>query len=276
MKVITVCTDTKMGYYQALKNSVTCELITLGLGMKWTGLSMKTRLLIDYFSSSKLEDEVVAVVDGCDVIFVQPCDIIEQKFKELNTDILLSGCLQHLYDNGVRRDLHKHLFNQIDKYETNANSGTLMGYAHALKYLYSLFEQEDISNDDEFLLNKIINTHPEINYKIDLKREIFFVYCKVNCWDSFCTKPPKITGLSQTCIVHGINNTDMTDICKQLDLPLPSDYKGIYFVNFYKEQTKRHFLSACKYYCKCYLLNRYSFIIFIVLLFIIITIIIIV
>src|SRR5579883_3020052 len=86
MKILTVATNEE-GYYQALKESINFEFVTLGMNMEWKGLTMKIDLIRDYINLCK-DDEIIIIVDGYDVICLESREEIERRFLLLKSDIV--------------------------------------------------------------------------------------------------------------------------------------------------------------------------------------------
>jgi hypothetical protein len=168
IKILTVATH-KKGMYNDLVNNN--NVITLGMGMKWTGFNMKYELVYDYIKD--LDNDIIIVyVDGYDSLINNDPQIAINKFKQNNYKLLfsqevknkslLSMLNRRVFTGGYFNDLHI------------INSGLYMGY---VKYLKELLPQliKCNCNDDQVNINKLYNTNKYFNniISIDFNKEIF-------------------------------------------------------------------------------------------------------
>tara|TARA_Y100000590_G_scaffold55136_1_gene57719 strand:- start:11265 stop:12116 length:852 start_codon:yes stop_codon:yes gene_type:complete len=238
MKVICVATE-ENGYYKNLKESTfrySFELVTLGLGMKWGGFTMKFDLMQKYLQKLT-NDEIVIFVDAYDVFINNNSKYIYKEFKEFNKPILFSSEFTNpnysnvfLFENIV--------FNKCNK--TIINSGCYMGYVYALKELFGLVcRVNDCNNhklDDQKILNKLCNSHSDFfnkNIAIDYTGKLFYTL-KCNNLKSYLL--PDISECKSTLIkkdgklINNLTNTEPFIIHGPFNLKLDNfiEYKGFH------------------------------------------------
>ncbi len=233
LHVVTIATH-KDGYYDALiesgkRNNI--DIKTLGWGQKWKGFTMKYELLNKYLDSIP-EDDIVIFVDAYDVILLETKDEILNRFYSYQSPIVLSveippeiPIIQYLYNK---------IFAKCENY--NINSGLYIGYAWALKRLYSIICQngkcEKDNIDDQVLLIDVCNNKNFFNkyIEVDEQRKIF---CNtightenyqnvLNIEDEFEAENGKLYFKNKNygpCFVHGPNNTNLDSIVNFYNLP---------------------------------------------------------
>jgi len=163
MKIVTYATHSEGSFEELTHNKFGVEVTVLGMGERWQGFVHRVKKYREYLDT--LEDnEIVVFVDGFDSHIIKPIDGLEDMFKSLKCDILVSKnvTIQPHYI------IHK-MFGTC-KDNTTANAGLLMGYAGYLKKL-----QDSIINgntvDDQKNLNDACSKFP--NLKIDTDCIIF-------------------------------------------------------------------------------------------------------
>ena len=189
MKVICVATE-KNGYYNSLEESArryNFELITLGLGMKWGGFTMKFDLMNKYLQKLK-DDDIVLFIDAYDVFINNNSRNLTEVFKQFNKPILFSS--EFTNPNHSNIFVLEHIVFKKCK-NTIINSGCYMGYVHALKELFNLVcKVNDCTNhklDDQKILNQLCNSHSDFfnkNIAIDYSGRIFYTL-KCNTFKSY-------------------------------------------------------------------------------------------
>jgi hypothetical protein len=173
LKNITVCTE-KKNYYPILVESCkrnNIELITLGLGLKWTGFTMRFKLWYEYLD--KLNDnEIVMLTDAYDVVILESSETIINKFKKFNKKIVFTTSntfLSHLIFGSC-----------LNKYVT-FNPGSFIGYVKEIKILIKLILKhksyfKKLNYDDQIILNNVCNSEIDFfknNCVGDTKKSIF-------------------------------------------------------------------------------------------------------
>ena len=177
MKLKNICVATeKKGYYHILEESCkrnNIELITLGLGKKWTGFTMRFKLWNDYLE--KLDDnEIVMINDAYDVIILEDGNTIINKFKSLNKNVIFSE-----QDSIITRMV----FNRCDIYNKVICMGNIIGYVKYIKKIIKLLNKyknmwDKYNNDDQAVLQNICKLEKDFfknNVGIDTDKNIFFV-----------------------------------------------------------------------------------------------------
>ena len=175
LKNIVVATE-KKGYYDVLEQSCkrhNIELISLGLGQKWTGFTMKFKLWHEYLKTLN-EDEIVMINDAYDVIILENSDVIINKFKSFGKNVVF----------GIQDTLSTRLiFPKCKIFEKIMCVGNIIGYVKYLKELVELllFKYkrlwEKYNNDDQVVLQHICNLQTDFfekNVGIDTDRKLFF------------------------------------------------------------------------------------------------------
>lgn len=169
--IVTVATEKNVGYLPNLEKG--CKQFNypfhiLGLGEKWTGLTMKFRLCREFLETQK-DDDIIIFVDGYDVLFFNDEELME-KFKSINSDIVFSR--DYTSDNFfVRYYVQKIFLFYI-------NTGCYMGYVSALKKMFDMLEQKikmEDSMDDQRILNMLYLDNSEFRemVSIDENHKIF-------------------------------------------------------------------------------------------------------
>jgi hypothetical protein len=118
----------------AARNQIEVEPIGLGkMGPELHHSLFKQRVLFE--AVDKLDDdEIVCTTDGFDVFYQQDADYMKEQFLSLNHEVVFSA--ERGYSHQYKK--FKSFFDQVDyqspyKY---INSGSVMGYAGALRELY--------------------------------------------------------------------------------------------------------------------------------------------
>lgn len=84
----------------ALRHDI--DLIILGWGVPWKGLSQKLDAAYT-FASSIGKHDIMMFTDAFDVMFTERKDVMLQKYLEINAEILFAGecgCWPHIMENG--------------------------------------------------------------------------------------------------------------------------------------------------------------------------------
>ena len=167
MHFVTVATHSER-YLPILENQIkdkNHKLIKLGYGQKYKGHFMKDTLLLEY-TKTLPKDEIVIFMDGFDTLFLGDCDEILNKFKKLNSKIVLS-----VENIGSLNFIHKAVFS---KYKGKfINTGLFMGYAGELtKFLSEMYSNEfDLYSNQKTWATFLNNCKYDIS--LDLNSELF-------------------------------------------------------------------------------------------------------
>ena len=213
MKLVTVATSNG-GYFSFLKKSCKryhAELIVLGWGEKWTGFSMKFRLMIDFLKKTN-PDEIICFIDAYDVLLLRPLDELESFFISFSSTMkskIIVGCDKSHWMTNL---LSSNVFGRI--HDKILNSGTYIGYAKDILTILSK-SYDSTSNDDQILLNKYCKINP---HDIHIDSDSLFFLTINRPLGTFITKDMMIK--DQTLfyqgvtpfIAHGNGNTDMMEL----------------------------------------------------------------
>lgn len=164
MKIITYATHSEGLFEELVNNKFGVDVVVLGVGTKWNGFMDKMQGVSSYIQNLQ-DDEIVVFVDGFDSYILKSLDGLEETFKSLDCDILVS----------------EHIMSFIPKYFTNkifgsckndrvANSGLYMGYAGSMKKFQDAIMNEK-SSDDQTNLNSVCSKFPKL--KVDTDCVIF-------------------------------------------------------------------------------------------------------
>lgn len=171
LHAVTVGTS-KNGYYNILVDSgnrLGVKINNIGLGKKWTGLTMKYTLLKKYLNMLS-DDDIVLFLDAYDVFLVENERTILNKFYKFKKPIVFGN------QNGLLTNL-----SMITCNKNNLNTGSYMGYVKYLKILLNILDKPKIykifGNDDQLVLNHICKTNNFFNkyIAVDTKQDIFYI-----------------------------------------------------------------------------------------------------
>jgi len=248
LKIATVATHND-GYLPALKRICEknkCHLNVIGFGQKWGGWDWRTNKIINYLQKCKMSD-IVMLIDGFDVLVLSKPEEIIEKFKKMSCNVLFS--CSHISRGQPNNDsfTYKNIaFPSVKKYFKSdkdfiLNAGTIMGYSKHLLQLYlQIQRQQKIRgiNDDQILLNSMNLSF--LKYNIDFDSKIFWIWeidRIVDYGNMLITnetysnstigyKKDRIvfSNGTQPCVVHGVNNRNMNEICIRNNVYL-LDYK---------------------------------------------------
>ena len=226
MKVITVATQYS-GYMLVLEESAKklgYDLIILGMKMKWKGFGWRVKLVLDYIKNLP-NDEVFLMVDAYDVILLRPPKDALEEFNKLNSKFI---CGSFKKCGGIIGKIIEDEFGKLDYIPDNCISDSICAgtWMTSAKYCLDMWSKYIITDDfdDQRLLINIYNNKPGS------------IYPDFNC-NIFCTIFPNIItkkinydeklefklghlyyGRTDTypILLHGMANTNMTDIIKKL------------------------------------------------------------
>jgi hypothetical protein len=163
MKVVTYATHSEGSFEELTHNKFGVEVKVLGMGTTWKGFMDKIHGVLGYLQTLP-DDELVVFVDGFDSYILKPLDGLEDAFRSMDCDILLSNNVtiqpKYVIDKifGICKD------------GKGSNSGLYMGRCSHLKnFLYSVSKQT--SSDDQRNFNSSCKDFPRL--KIDVGTVIF-------------------------------------------------------------------------------------------------------
>ena len=172
MKILTVGTHNK-GYYEILQESCrrnNLELINLGWGKEWKGLTMKYDLLYEYLEKQD-NNEIIMFIDAYDVFFLESEEEILKKFYSYKKNIVFG------LQNGLLSSI---TFTKCN--DNILNSGSYIGYSKNIKDLLESLKNKELynkyNNDDQELLNNICVLNKDYfneNVAFDLEMKLFFI-----------------------------------------------------------------------------------------------------
>lgn len=238
LKIATVATHND-GYLPALKsicNKKKCHLDIIGFGQKWKGWAWRTEQIIEYLKKCHILD-IVMLIDGFDVLVLASPDEIIQKFRKMNCNVLFSCSHMSRGQPDNNSFTYSNIsFPSVKKYfQSNKNyilnAGTIMGYSkHLLQLYFQLQTQQNLTKimDDQILLNRMNLSF--LKYNIDFDSNIFWIWeidqikdygymllkNETYSHDRIKYKKGRImfNNGNTPCVVHGINNRNMDEICK--------------------------------------------------------------
>jgi hypothetical protein len=186
--VVTVANKSD-GYYEILKESCIrngCELVTLGFGEKWGGYVWRFKKIQEYLKTIK-SDDIVVFVDGFDVVMTEHTDIVMEKYKTFERDIVLSVAYECDYSKLIAKRLYK--FVKYNGNEYSVNAGLYMGKCGTLLKMYDLIDRNHgfkNYNDDQLLISVFLNNNRKFMNKyiaLDTKATLFNNAMRVNIKD---------------------------------------------------------------------------------------------
>lgn len=150
MKLLCVATESS-SYYEILVESCkkyNYELITLGWGQKWQGLTWKHQLYSEYLNTLSNDNEIVILSDGYDVICLRDSKDTKDIFLSFKKNIVFGNQTSLATKIG------------FDTYSENIMcSGSIIGYVRQLKKLENMFLKSGLieiyNRGDQFLLNEL-------------------------------------------------------------------------------------------------------------------------
>lgn len=181
--LITVATE-EIGYYKVLRETAKIhgyELVTLGLGKRWTGYTMKYRLMADYLDTRIIdpnsEEEILVFLDGYDTFILNDAKLLQTRYESFDKPLVFGSQWNRKKGDSVSRLVMK-IFNC--GFNIILNSGSYMGpisiIKEKFKMICSLFDCNITSQNDQKLLNKARKLKPEFfekNVSIDKDGIIF-------------------------------------------------------------------------------------------------------
>ncbi|NDE17247.1 hypothetical protein EBZ80_20180 [bacterium] len=247
MKVITYSTQPR-GYFTALEASSKrhgYELVVLGLGKPWQGFMQRCLEIENYLdayskSSPSTANEIVAVVDAYDVVIAAPPYVTRAKY-----DAKIGGYTHGTILMGAEKDnmMAQFAFGPFhpgDKHKEypRVNFGCCMGSVQQIRMMLSTVrrmcvEDEEIDEesrataDDQYYASILYtqvrngNGPPGFQMLLDHDAHVFMNVCKP--WSQwFRVNIPALSPDQMPCFIHGPGNTNIDDLVKQLNLPVPT------------------------------------------------------
>ena len=161
----------------AIRNDI--DLIILGWGVKWTGLSQKLEAAHS-FAKSLPETDVILFTDAYDVMFTEKTSVIHEKFMTLSaktkSQIIFSaecGCWPHVMEN---KEICLSKYPMSPTPYRYLNSGTWIGYAKESAIMLQEIMNEagkDFANANDQKLVADMYMEGRNGIKLDFYNEIF-------------------------------------------------------------------------------------------------------
>jgi hypothetical protein len=132
------------------------------MGQKWTGFTMRFELWLNYLN--KIDDnEIIMITDAYDVIILEDSEIILDKFRKFNKNIVFT----------VSKNLSAGIIFGRCLDNITFSPGSFIGYVKYIKQLIKIFLNNKAlfkknNNDDQILLNKICK----------IEKDFFIKNCK--------------------------------------------------------------------------------------------------
>lgn len=225
-RIVTVATH-QAGWLHALHTGcarANLPLDLLGAGHKWTGFSMKRRLLTHYLLTCP-PDTILFVTDAFDVLCLSSS--AKHTFESFNADLVLSVDIKP--PNPIVRYVHHKVFPSHNG--TWLNAGAYAGRAAAIKELLHLIPpvQTD-ADDDQRALMLAYKNHPDFFSRaaIDTERKLFFNATRHDITHIL----DLIQKGNPPAFVHGPGNVDLTPIAQAARLPL-TEHEHIGMINYF-------------------------------------------
>ena len=267
--ILTLATKSD-GYYNAFvesakKNNI--DLITLGLGQKWSGFTMKINLIKEYLNSLP-DNDVVVISDAYDVILLQDAKTILEKFYSFNKPIVISRDAQ---GNFIFSYFQSKVYKKCNNVQICA--GLYMGYVWAIKLLYIEMCKNNncIENnkDDQMMLSNVCNNNNFFNKYIDIDINYNIFYTTVGNGFSSTYSPDSNSNIvnnkliindtkQEPSFVHGPNYTKLDLILKTYNLPINRNYN--------RNITEKLFIYFKYEYLQYYINDILIFILIIILI----------
>jgi hypothetical protein len=166
MRILTVSTK---GVPKNLHQTATLrgfEVITLGIGRKWTGFALKSQLFKEELSKPKYENtDVFVLCDAYDVVVVGTAGDLFEKYKKIQAQgyHMVSGCESTCLSRFIcfenASSTHDYAKNHPCRY---VNGGFMMGDKQTLLDFINIVI--NTGEDEQFVLGKYTRDNPKTVY----------------------------------------------------------------------------------------------------------------
>ena len=171
MKNIVIATNPDVGYYNIMVESCKrnkLELVVLGMGKPWNGLSDKYRYWIEYLETLP-DNEIVMLNDAYDVIILDTPKNITSKFKSFNKPVVFSIQKGSIID-----------FTFPKYFDHVVCTGNIIGYVKSILHILRLVVKHKeawIANSDQIIFNEVISKeqYMQNNIGLDTDQTLFYV-----------------------------------------------------------------------------------------------------
>lgn len=209
---ITVGTDeSKMKHFMASAKQNNIKYTNLGKDVEWKGGDMtapgggmKINLVKKYLETTS-DNDIVFFCDGYDVVINDDMSTIVERFIGFEADVLVAAEKTCWPDSSLAPNFSSHT---EYKYP---NSGLYIGYARALKKMFSLPIKD--SDDDQKYLQIAMLTHDGI--KVELDKENYLFQCYSGAEEDLAIKSNgqfvNYVTKCCPCVIHGNGGTATKD-----------------------------------------------------------------
>ena len=171
MKNIVVASKKNVAYYKIMAESCkryNIDLVVLGLGKKWNGLSDKYKYWKEYLATLH-DHEIVMMNDAYDVIIMDTPEHILQRFHAFGKPVVC----------GIQKGFPlEYIFPKA--FSHIICTGNIIGYVKSIRIIIDIIMQHKHLwnyNSDQITFNRICKQSPYMmnNIAIDTKQNLFFV-----------------------------------------------------------------------------------------------------
>jgi len=268
MKLVTYATHST-GYFEALKESASrnhFDFEVIGFGTKWIGFTQRLHDIKQRLASYK-PDEIIALVDGFDVIVLGTPEELERKFLALDTDKVLFSASK---DNFIMNTLFGPIHPKDANDETNRlQAGCYIGYAKSIiKLITHMCEYAQCaneSNDQELLTVHykdctdciVLDKPSALFYNMDFDVNPLYGYFAITAdkqddlrvplqskYYTFDNDRIKLTNGETPVILHASCNLNIDEFCEALKLPKKVGVDRNYFeysTNLYMQKISEQY-----------------------------------
>jgi hypothetical protein len=175
IRVLSVCTDARhpgLINYRLALDRLGYDYRVLGLGERWGGWRWRTARYIAALEA--MEERVVVLTDCTDVLFVEPPDVLEGRFRRMGVGVLVGGerglsTGKYRYDLALRKATRERYNARESRPYRFPNGGLIVGYRTPLLEL--LYLNRD-AEDDQAGLAAIHDAVPG-TFSIDADARLF-------------------------------------------------------------------------------------------------------
>jgi len=147
----------------------------LGFGQAWKGFAWRFDLILEKLQKLEDKDELILISDAFDVVFINSPDVFEERFKNLNSDIVFTcdpvsdkwrcRCIANYY----RKRLFFHKDNKLV-----LNGGTYAGRASDLIKMIKSIPHYNDNDDDQKILTALFHKNHFKNATVDVNSRLVY------------------------------------------------------------------------------------------------------
>jgi hypothetical protein len=223
MRFVTVATQSA-GYFEYLTQSCkrnNIQLDVLGWGMKWSGWVWRIDLVRKYLESL-CKNEIVCFIDAYDVIILQDSSVIEKRFLNAYTRIVVAQDFNTFF---FKEAVARFQFGTCKRVRINA--GTYIGYVSDILWMINTMCSSNLNDcskdrtlDDQKMMTQLCSLLPD-RFKIDTSRSIFLCisYHGDMCKSGIIVNNQKkllYKGVADPCILHGAGKANLDGVISSL------------------------------------------------------------